>query len=115
MADEHTEQTTDSHETPGYERRDVSVPKAVVVGLLLVIVIVGFLVVLNEYFISVSEDIVYEQQLAPQSRELRELHAREAELLHSYDVIDSAAGTYRIPIERAMELNAEEAFQQRRK
>lgn len=114
MAQESNEHSNETHETAGYERKDVSVPKAVVVGLLLVLVIVGFLVVLNEYFISVTDDIVYEQQLAPQSSELRELRAREIELLHSYEVIDTAAGTYRIPIERAMELMAEEAFQERR-
>lgn len=102
---------TAGHDEPGgYEKSDVSVPKALVVGLLLTLLIIGFAVVLNEYFISVTEEIAYEQQLAPESQALRELRAQEAEQLHSYGVVDTAAGTYRIPIERAMELEAGEAF-----
>lgn len=111
MADTSKTQNT-GHEAAGYEKSDVSVSKSLVVGLLLVILIVAFAVVLNEYFISVTEEITYEQQLAPDSPVLRDLRARETEQLQSYGVVDTAAGTYRIPVQRAMELMAGEAFQE---
>ena len=100
------------HEAAGYEKSDVSVSKTLIVGGLVTLLIIAFAVVLNEYFISVTEEITYEQQLAPESPVLRDLRARETEQLHSYGIVDSAAGTYRIPIERAMELMAGEAFQE---
>ncbi len=97
----------------GYEKTDISVPKTVVVALFVIILIIGFVVVLNEYFIAVREDIVYEQQLSTVSQDLREARTHEAEMLHSYEVLNADSGTYRIPIERAMELMADEAFEQR--
>lgn len=55
----------------------------------------------------------YEQELEAArptevSSLLKELRARERELLDTVAVIDSAAGVYRIPIDRAMELVAAE-------
>ena len=76
----------------------------------MVLLIVGFIVVLNEYFISVAEEIKYEQVLAPESADAREQRARETELLSSYDIVNAEDGVYRIPIRRAMELMADEAF-----
>jgi len=48
--------------------------------------------------------------LAPESAGVREQRAREIELLSSYDVINAEDGVYRIPVRRAMELMADEAF-----
>lgn len=100
------------HDAGGYEKADVSVPKALIVGLLLTLLIVAFAVVLNEYFIVVTEETVYEQQLRPESASLRDVRAKETELLTSYGIVDTTAGVYRIPIDRAMELMANEAFQE---
>lgn len=104
--------TPTEHEAAGYETRDVSVPKSLVVGLLITLLIIGFAVVLNEYFISVTDEITFEQQLAPESAALRDLRASETEQLQTYGVIDTAAGVYRIPIDRAMDLVAGEAFRE---
>lgn len=98
-------------EPEGYEKRDISVPKTLVVGMFVIILIVGFLVVLNEYFISVTEEIKQEQVLAPQSATYRDQIARDTELLTTYAIVDSTKGIYRIPVERAMKLMADEAFQ----
>lgn len=114
MAEHDLQHTPGQPDESGYEKRDVSVAKTLVVGLFVIVLIIGFFIVLNEYFISVSEEITHQQVLAPESKTLREQRARDAELLHSYEVIDSTAGVYRIPIERAMELMANEAFQQKK-
>ncbi len=110
MSDMSSQEPTGT-EPEGYEKRDISVAKTLVVGMFVIILIVGFLVVLNEYFIAVTEEVKQEQVLTPQSVTIREQLARDAELLNSYAVVDSAKGVYRIPIERAMKLQADEAFQ----
>ena len=108
---EPTNQQPTGAQSEGYEKGDISVPKTLVIGIFVIILIVGFLVVLNEYFISVTEEIKQEQVLAPQSATYREQIARDTELLTTYAVVDSTRGIYRIPIERAMQLQADEAFQ----
>ena len=94
----------------GYERRDVSLKSIIFIGLAIVAAIVVTVVFLSDFFIASKEKIVYEQQLKPESLQLRELRAQEAEILNSYAVIDSVKGIYRIPIGRAMAIQAEEAF-----
>ena len=42
--------------------------------------------------------------LSLENPELTEIKVRTQSLLHSYDIIDSKQGVYRIPIEKAMEL-----------
>ncbi|HOD65998.1 MAG TPA: hypothetical protein PLR32_07565 [candidate division Zixibacteria bacterium] len=110
MTDTENKPAPGREEKAGYDTSDVNVTKALVVGVLLTLLVIAFAVVLNEYFIAVTEEISYEQQRAPESKALRELRAREVEQLESYGVQDGAAGSYRIPIERAMELQAQEAF-----
>lgn len=94
----------------GYEKRDVNLRNLSIITVIIVVTIVAISVGLYDYFTGVKEELLYETQMKPQSIELRELRAREAEALGSYAVIDSSAGQYQIPIERAIELVADEAF-----
>jgi hypothetical protein len=71
---------------------------AIVVGLILVVLGV------QAIYDRVLEQQIYVKVLEPVSEDLKDLRAREDEQLHSYRYIDRAAGTVRIPIERAMEL-----------
>jgi len=71
------------------------------------------LVLLYEYFMASSRNMVEEMVLKPQSVALRELRAREVEELNSYKILDPEKGIYRIPIDRAIELMADEAYRQR--
>lgn len=110
------EQKNKSHagdQESGYETRDVNVRNVVIIGLLGIIVMILVLVSLSEYFTAVKEDQLYESVLRPGSVSLRELRAREDEILNSYKLVDAENGIYRVPISRAMELIAEEAFQAR--
>lgn len=103
----HSEQTPAS---TGYEMKDVSL-KSIFVWMISIIVVVAVsLVFLNEYFLAVKEDLLYEMVLSPESLPLRDLRAKEDEMLNSYKLLDSANGVYRIPIERAMELVAESSY-----
>ena len=103
-----------SPDNAGYEKRDVSVVKLVLFGGSGIIVVIIILVLLNEFFLSASNRMVEEMVLKPQSAALRELRARETEELNSYKLLDAERGIYRVPIERAIELLADEAYRSRR-
>jgi len=94
----------------GYEKKDVSISKVVITIVISVISLAVILLLLNSYFAASTEEQIFNAVLKPESAALRELRAREEETLNSYGRLDSAAGIYRIPIDRAMQLMADEAF-----
>jgi hypothetical protein len=93
----------------GYEKQDASVRSLVGVIVVSVIVLIIAIVLLYDYFIAVREEVVLENVLQPESPDLRKLHADESEVLSSYQLLDSAKGTYQVPIDSAMALLAREA------
>ena len=100
-----------SEEKASYEKSDVSTRKLFIAATVLVLSIVVIIVALNSFFLSSKEKQVYESVLKPASVELRELRARENETLTSYKMLDERNGVVQIPIERAMQLLAEEEFE----
>ena len=98
-------------ESQGYEKSDVSIKKVFMWAGFIVVSIVVVVIVLNSFFISSMEKEVYNSVLKPESVELRDLRAREIETLTSYKMLDETNGVVQIPIERAMQLLADEAFQ----
>jgi hypothetical protein len=111
---EHNDHTqTPPHGDTGYEKTDVNVGRMIAVTAITILLTIVVVIFMNEYFMYEKERFVQEMVLAPQSRPLRELRAREDRELHSYGIIDTANAVYRIPIDRAMQLMADEAFQQR--
>lgn len=100
-------------ESTGYEKSDVNVSYLIKLAISLVVVIVIVVVLLNEFFVVSREEIFDQVVLSPQSKALRELRAHEDEVLGSYGVVDAKKGVYRIPIDRAMKLVADEAFAKR--
>lgn len=112
----HTEQsetTETQHLDAGYELSDINVGKIVGLGVGIVIFLIVSFFILNSFFIQSKEDLVYERVLKPGNPKLAELQKKEHQILHSYGVVDSSRGIYRIPIDRAMNMIAEESFQQR--
>lgn len=73
-----------------------------------VIFLVVIFIFLNEYNIASREEVTREQKQFTQPAMLSKMRAREDSLLTTYGVIDSTAGVYRIPVNRAMELIAEQ-------
>ena len=101
-----------SHGSGGYEKKDTSARGILIVAIISVVIVVLSVVLTNELFIATREELVDEMVLQPESAALRDLRAREGATLYSYDVVDSTQGIYRIPIDRAMKLMAEEAYAQ---
>lgn len=99
----------------GYEKADINANKVILFFVLGVIATAIILIFLLDYFKAVREDTVYKAVLQPGSATLRELRARENEELTTYKIIDADKGIYRIPIERAKKLLAEEAYRSRNK
>lgn len=100
-------------EQNGYEKRDINVVKVFVYGIAGLVVLTAIVIFSLDYFTAAREQAVYDAVLKPMSAPLRELRAREEEELNSYAVLDINKGVYRIPVERAMELVAEEAYRAR--
>ncbi len=97
-----------------YEKKDVNVSKIVGFTVAIIILLTAILIFMMEYFIYSREKMVYENVLKPESVELRELRAKEDRILHSYEVVDEEKGVYRIPIDRAMKIVADEAYRARK-
>lgn len=111
MADDHNDKTTPAD--GGYEKHDVAVGKLILGTAAITIFIAAFVIVLFQFFTLESEDQVYNAVLAPESATLLDMRAHEDEVLNSYAVVDSTKGICRIPIEHAMKLVADEAFQEK--
>jgi hypothetical protein len=94
----------------GYDAHEANLKPVIIIGVSSVILLVLSIILIDQYFIATKERLVEEMVLSPQSTALRELRAREEEALNSYRVIDAEKGIYQIPIDRAMELIANEAY-----
>ena len=98
-------------EKQSYEKSDVATKKLFIAAGSLVIFIVVIIVALNSFFLASKEQQIYDAVLKPTSTELRELRVRENEALTTYKMLDKQNGVVQIPIERAMKLMADEAFE----
>lgn len=104
---------TENNNAPesSYEKKDVNAGKILIFVALTAVFLTVTIAFLNNYFTAATEEQIYDAVLKPESAALRELRAREDETLNSYKILDSAKGICQIPIERAMKLMADEAFQ----
>ncbi len=95
----------------GYEKSDANVSKIIAYTIFILVLLGAIIVGVNEYFTYYTRQLEYEVILSKPSTELRELRAQEEKLLNSYELLDYSKGIYRIPIERAMQLIADEAYE----
>lgn len=102
-----------SVEKNGYEKKDVKVFAIIGYAATIIAFLVVVIIFLNDYFIAAKEEMVYNVYLKPESSEIRDIRARETEILTTYKVLNADLGIYRIPIDLAMQLLAEEHFQDR--
>jgi hypothetical protein len=98
------------HKTPGYEASDANIGRIVIIGIGCVVLLVVILVLVDQYFTITKEKDIQEMVLKPQSVSLRDVRAREDEILGSYKLIDAGKGVYQIPINRAMEILAQNTY-----
>lgn len=78
---------------------------------LLILVTIG----ITFYYDSTRESLISSEVLTVESDQLKALRAMEDRDLHSYAFIDKNTGKVRLPIDRAMQLVAEESAQNRLK
>lgn len=74
-----------------------------------VILLIVTILALQSYFYHIWDEAVYEKILAPPSEELKALHYREDWYLTHYSYTDKKTGVVRIPLDRAIDLFAQEA------
>lgn len=77
------------------------------VGSLILLVIT--ILAIQQYFDHIWNQAVYEKVLAPPSELLKDVRGRDDWNLSHYLYMDKASGQVRIPIEKAMELNLQDA------
>ncbi|MBU1320512.1 MAG: hypothetical protein KKG33_04350 [candidate division Zixibacteria bacterium] len=99
-----------NQDSSGYEKSDANLKFIFGVSIVGIVIIVAIVVFLSEYFLYTKETLIYETVLSPESSKLREVRAHEDEILNSYGVINADKGIFRVPIDRAMEIEANEAF-----
>jgi len=93
----------------GYDRHDPNARFIAGLGGLVVIALIAIVFGVQYYYDRVHEQQIYVKVLQPESATLQDLRARENQHLLTYQYTDRDEGTVRIPIERSMELLAEEA------
>ena len=99
----------------GYEKSDVAIRGLFLWGGGIVVALTVIILLLDGLFIATKEEQVYESELKPESVSLRELRAQESAALDSYKMIDPIHNVVQIPIDRAMQLLADEAFAKQKK
>jgi hypothetical protein len=100
-------------ENSGYEKRDIKAVPVIGYAIGIIAFLVVVILILNNYFMAAKEELVYNVYLKPESSEIRDIRAIDIESLTTYKCLDEKRGVYRIPIERAMQLLAEEKFKER--
>ncbi len=104
-----SDQNNEHNDRPsGYEKKDANVRFIAIVALVLIVVIAGIGVMLNELFLITTEDAIQDAVLSVDSEELAKLRAHEDSLLSSYELLDTSSGVWRIPIDSAIEIVAGE-------
>ena len=94
----------------GYDVHEANLKPIIIIGVVSIVLLVVSLILIYQFFIATRERLVEEVVLSPQSVALRELRAHEDEVLNTYRVVDAEKGIYQIPISRAKELIADEAY-----
>ncbi|MDH3889755.1 MAG: hypothetical protein OEV49_01620 [candidate division Zixibacteria bacterium] len=107
MTSENSDKQTE-HKDDGYDRHDINVRWVGAITIITIIVIAGSVIALYEYFVYEKERQIYELTLEPESEKLLELRVLEEKTLTTYELKPSVTGTYRIPIDSALKLMAEE-------
>ncbi len=94
----------------GFEDEGVNIRKIIIIGVLSFAIFIGILSFLDDLFAVAREDEVQAVDLSVPSQQLQEMRDHESAVLHGYKLLDSTKAVYRVPIDRAMRIVAEEAF-----
>jgi len=110
---EHEHEQVRAHHDPseGFDHSEPASPQiwAFTIGSVIILVVVIF--ALEQYFMKIWNDAVYEKVLAAPSQELQDQRNRDDWALTHYSYQDKAKGAVRIPLDRAEELVLQDAAQ----
>jgi hypothetical protein len=101
--------TSTNNNKVGYEKSDVNIFMVIGLSIISVVLLIIIVVFLDNYFVEATEQMIYEEQLQPESVDLKSLLESEKKELNSYKVLDEENGVYQIPIDLAMEILVKEA------
>jgi hypothetical protein len=93
----------------GFDRAEPSAGAIVTFAIGSLVLLVLTIVAIQQYFQHIWDQAVYEKILAPPSEQLRDVRGRDDWNLTHYMYMDKASGVVRIPVDRAMELNLQDA------
>ncbi len=91
--------------------KNIAINKPLLYSIIGFVFILIVLLYMADLFTPVTEDVMQNQMPSVQPVDLQELRARENAELTTYKLPDSATGTYRIPIDSAIELLVDEKNQ----
>ncbi len=100
-----------AHGEVDYERTDTNLKQIVIVGVFSIIIMGASLFAVDDFFSLGREETMQEVTLGVAWPGLREVRIAETEALTKYKALNADSGRYQIPIEVAMRLLADEAFQ----
>src|SRR6185369_17826131 len=107
---DHREVFDDHSEHPhGFDTTEPKGGFIAIFGIATVITLVATIMGIQYYFDQAFEQQTYTEVLAAESDQLKNLHSTEDTQLYSYQYVDRAQGTVRLTIDRAMDLLAKEA------
>ena len=95
---------------------DTTEPKGGFIAIFAIATVIMLLVTIfgiQYYFDQAFEEQTQNEVLAPESEQLKSLRASEDTQLYSYQYVDRAQGTVRLTVDRAMDLLAKEASENR--
>src|SRR5260370_10097412 len=104
---EHETRHADPRE--GFNRDEPKTKSIAILAVVSVIRLIAVIVGVSAYFEYIYQDAVFEKVLSAPGEQLKELRAREDAQLTKYSYADKEKGVVRIPVDRAMELFAQEA------
>jgi hypothetical protein len=93
----------------GFDRAEPSAGAIATFMIGSLVLLVLTILAIQQYFDHIWNQAVYEKVLAPPSEQLKEVRGRDDWNLTHYMFMDKASGQVRIPIDKAMELNLQDA------
>jgi hypothetical protein len=93
----------------GFDRAEPSASAIATFAIGSLVLLVLTIVTIQQYFDHIWNQAVYEKVLAPPSEQLKEVRGRDDWNLTHYMFLDKPTGQVRIPIDKAMELNLQDA------
>ncbi len=111
---DHRELFDDHSEHPhGFDTTEPKGGFIAIFAIATVITLLATIFGIQYYFDQAFEEQTQNEVLAPESDQLKNLHATEDTQLYSYQYVDRTQGTVRLTIDRAMDLLAKESAENR--